>query len=287
MIFTKITIPKNDKRSLETINEHYKIEKELASKLLNSNQKERQYLYSSVYDELFRKVPQHPQLTRKSSPEATAWVVTQRMQFLRPFLKADRTFLEVGPGDCSLSIEVANYVKQVYAVDVSNEITKNIVFPKNVQFILSDGRNLPVPNNSVDIAYSHQLMEHLHPDDAIEQLQNIYTALAPNGIYICITPNRLSGPHDISRYFDEIATGFHLKEYTVTELYSLFRQSGFSQVSWVKSKGKINLTIPLNWVTIGWLKVIEGLLSRLPYVWRKKIASTPMLFRGMTIVGVK
>ena len=37
------------------------------------------------------------------------------------------------------------------------------------------------------------------------QLKNIYSALFPDGVYICLTPNRLSGRHDISRYFDEVA----------------------------------------------------------------------------------
>ena len=38
---------------------------------------------------------------------------------LRPYLGTKTTFLEIGPGDCSLSLEVANHVKQAYAVDVS------------------------------------------------------------------------------------------------------------------------------------------------------------------------
>ena len=73
-------------------------------------------------------------------------------------------------------------------------------------------------------------MEHLHPDDAFEQLENIYRALTPGGVYICVTPNRLSGPHDISSLYDEVATGFHLKEYSISELHSLFRRVGFSRI---------------------------------------------------------
>lgn len=284
---TKIKIPNNKKRSTEQIKEHYKIEKELASKLRNSTPEERQYLYTTLYDELFKRVSLHPQLTRKSSPEASAWVVAQRMKFLARFLSSDTKFLEVGPGDCSLSIEVSKHVKKVYAVDVSHEITKNLVSPKNFQFIISDGRSIPVPKNSVDIAYSHQLMEHLHPDDALAQLQNIYKALTPGGIYICITPNRLSGPHDISKYFDEVATGFHLKEYTVTELYKLFRQVGFSKVSWFKSKESMHIEIPLLPSTVALIKSAEEILRFFPHSFRRKIAKTPMLFRGMTIVGTK
>jgi len=70
-------------------------------------------------------------------------------------------------------------------------------------------------------------MEHLHPDDVIEQLEQVFKALKPGGEYLCITPNRLSGPHDISKYFDQEATGFHLKEYTISEIDALFKKTGF------------------------------------------------------------
>jgi SAM-dependent methyltransferase len=286
-MLVKTKIPTQEARSLNQIQEHYEIEKELASRLRNSNVKERQYLYTALYDELFKRVPLHPQLIRKSSPEITAWIVAQRMQLLGRFLKPHRTFLEIGPGDCALSIEASKHVKKVYAVDVSNEIAKNIVFPQNFEFLISEGCNIPVPENSIDVAYSHQLMEHLHPDDAFTQLQNIYKALAPKGIYICITPNRLSGPHDISKYFDEVATGFHLKEYTVTELAELFRSVGFSKISLYKSYRQTSLEIPLNSVTLPIFRICEEFLGILPYLLRRKIASLPILFRGMTIIGIK
>jgi SAM-dependent methyltransferase len=274
-------------RTAEQIREHYEIEKELATKLKSATQAERRYLYTSLYDELFRRVPHHSQLTRKFSPEDSAWVVRQRMQLLGSFLKPDFTFLEIGPGDCSLSFEVARHVQKVYAVDVSNEITKGLTFPPNFELVISDGCGIPVPENSVDIAYSHQLMEHLHPDDAIEQLHNIYKALAPGGMYICITPNRLSGPHDISKYFDEVATGFHLKEYTVTELYQLFREVGFSKVSLCKSHKLTHVEFRLMPVTVPIFGLLEQVLSSLPFDLRRKIANMPMLFRGMTIIGTK
>jgi SAM-dependent methyltransferase len=94
-----------------------------------------------------------------------------------------------------------------------------------------DGSVIPLPPNSVHVAYSNQLMEHLHPDDAVEQLRSIQRVLTPHGVYVCLTPNRLTGPHDISKYFeDEVASGFHLKEYTNTEVEHLFKLVGFSRV---------------------------------------------------------
>jgi SAM-dependent methyltransferase len=284
---TKIKIPKRETRNVEQLREHYEIEKALASRLLNSTKEDRQHLYTALYDELYTNVTHHPRWTRKSSSEITSWIVSQRMQLLQRYLSPEKTYLEIGPGDCSLAVEVSKHVKKAYAVDVATEVTKNQVFPQNFQFIVSDGCSIPVPENSVDLAYSHQLMEHLHPDDALDQLKNIYKALAPKGMYICITPNRLSGPHDISKYFDEVATGFHLKEYTVTELSNLFRRVGFSKTIWVKNNGKAHLEIPLNLGMSGLVQGIEKTLEQLPYSLRHKIANNPMLFRGMTIVGIK
>lgn len=73
-------------------------------------------------------------------------------------------------------------------------------------------------------------MEHLHPDDARKQLGNIYDSLKPGGNYICITPSRYSGPHDVSKCFDDTAAGFHFKEYTVRYLGNMFKEVGFSKI---------------------------------------------------------
>jgi len=274
---------RNESRTPEQLREHYEIEKELASRLRDASRQERRHLYSSVYDELYRRVTHHPQLTRKTSPEQRAAAVSKQMNILSRFLDKECTFLEVGPGDCALSLEVSKLAKQVYSVDVSDEITKGLTPPQNFRLILSDGCSIPVPPNSVNVAYSNQLMEHLHPDDAFEQLQNIYHALIPGGVYICITPNRLGGPHDISKHFDTVATGFHLKEYTVSELSHSFQQVGFSKVSIAGAKG-IWTNIPVFPAVL-----CERLLCALPYSFRKSIAGSlpfPVLL-VIRLIGIK
>lgn len=218
------------KRNFEQIKKTYELEKELASKLKTASKKERigSNLYTSAYDDFFSQLP--PVLKEKNDPKVTAGVVARWMKALNFFLQPNATFLEIGAGDCSLSLEVAKRVKKVIALDVSNEATKELAVPDNFELVISDGISVPVQSNSIDIAYSQQMMEHIHPDDAVEQLQNIYQALSPGGIYVCITPNRLSGPHDTSMFFDEIATGWHLKEYTVSELYDLYKQVGLPKL---------------------------------------------------------
>ena len=187
-----------DRRTPTQIRAHYEVEKELANTLRTASKQERRQLYPSVYDELFRRVLDHPMLTQRLSAAQIKTAISSEIALLMPFVNKDTTFLEVGPGDCALSLEIAKTVKQVYAVDVSGEITGNSERPANFTLIISDGCSIPVHANSVNVAYSNQLMEHLHPDDAAEQLRNIAEALIPGGVYICETPNRLSGPHDVS-----------------------------------------------------------------------------------------
>lgn len=275
---------KQHQRTSDQIKEHYETEKQLAYKLRNSTREERQTLYTSLYNELFRSVPHHPQLTIKASPEEFAWKIAYEVRHLAPFLKKETTFLEIGPGDCALSFEVSKRVKRVYAIDVSEEITRDLSPPPNFKLILSDGASIPLPAGSVDVAYSNQLMEHLHPDDAMEQLHHIYDALAPGGIYMCITPNRLNGPHDVSASFDRVATGFHLKEYTVTELYPLFQAAGFSRGRIFVPIKNIRIFFPLFPV-----RLCEKILNIFPYSFRKSFASCWPVAKllGIRLVGNK
>lgn len=254
-------------RDSQQLRDHYEIEKELANRLRTAGKRERPRLYASLYDELYLRVPHHPQNTRKVDFQAQRDALAGQMKFLQRFIKSDTTFLEIGPGDCSLSKEVALRVAKVLAIDVSREITKSRTLPQNFELFLSEGTNIPVPLNSVNVAYSYQLMEHLHVEDAYEQVKNIYGALVPGGVYVCITPNRLSGPHDISKYFDEISTGFHLKEYLNGELLDMFRKAGFCKLRLYLGVGGHYLASPV--MPIRW---IESLVLLLPYKVRRCLA---------------
>jgi SAM-dependent methyltransferase len=273
-----------EQRTNEQLREQYEIERELADRLRNASRIERGLLYASLYDELFRRVPHHPLVARKSSAEDTARSVASKMRFLEKFLDRDTTFLEIGPGDCVLSLAVSRKVKQVIAVEVSRELAANLVLPQNVQLIFSDGSSVPVPRDSVDVAYSHQVMEHLHPEDAVDQARGVFQALRHGGAYICITPNRLSGPHDISKYFDAVARGFHLKEYTCTELAGILKSIGFSSVRVHVRVGRRFVHVPLPFVRL--VESAVGGLSRSPV---RRFARSRLVsgFLGIRVVAWK
>ncbi len=272
-----------ERRSPDLVRQHYEVERELADRLRDATREQRRLLYGSVYNELYQRVPHHPQLTRKSSAELTRAALGPQLRILRPYLRPDATVLEIGPGDCSLSMAMADRVKQVFGLDVSEEITQRVSLPSNFKLILSDGTSVPLPADSVDVAFSNQLMEHLHPDDALEQLEGIWRALRPGGVYICITPNRLNGPHDISQFFDSVATGFHLKEYTVAELAGLFRKVGFRRVHALLGRRGACVPVPVAPVIAG-----ERALELMPSGARRVLGRTiGRAFLGVRLRGTK
>ena len=259
---------RGETRTEQQLREHYLIERELADRLRRAPRAERRALYSELYDELFRRVPHHPMLKGAGHAQRQREIERQ-LAFLRRFLTRESVFVEIGAGDCALAMRAASLVRQVYAIDVSEQITRGVEPPGNFRLILSDGCSIPVPEGSVDVAFSDQLMEHLHPEDATEQLHNIHRSLAPGGIYLCITPNRLYGPCDISAYFDEIATGFHLREYAARDIRRLFAGAGFAELRfYARVRGRY-LRIP--YVAIA---ALESVLGALPRSLRKPLLDT-------------
>jgi SAM-dependent methyltransferase len=281
-----VTTMNDDSRTAEQVREHYEIEVELANRLRHAPREDREHLYTALYDELNARVPHHPLLDRTHSPQQTAGMAQAQMHLVRMFLKPRSTFLELGAGDCALSAEASTTARHVYAIDVSDAVVKGRALPRNVRFIRSNGRSLPVPSCSVDMAYSNQLMEHLHPEDALDQLKEIHRVLTPGGVYLCITPHRFSGPHDISKHFDTIATGFHLKEYTTGELAALFRNAGFSTTRALVNFGRF---FNVSARSVGWC---ERAFSALPGAVRRALTSGRQWpwgrsFRSIRIVGIK
>jgi SAM-dependent methyltransferase len=174
--------------------------------------------------------------------------------------------MEIGAGDCAVSRALSRHVRAVTAVDVSFAISAGDL-PANVERRITDGRVLPAEDGTVDLVYSNQLLEHLHPEDAALHAREIRRVLRPGGRYVCLTPNRLNGPHDVSAHFDDEATGFHLKEYTTRELIGLFTGAGFSGMQVLLKARARTFVLPA-----APLVVLEHALDRLPPARRRQVA---------------
>jgi len=221
----------------ERLREQYEVEKELAQRLKSAPKDERRGLYKEVYDELFRRLGDHPQMAHSTDVESRRHEVALQAALLEPFLIEDMGFLEVGAGDCALALEMTGRSHHVTAVDASAEITAGTPTPDNFRLVLADGPPLPIADGSIQLAYSCHFIEHLHPEDALDHAVEMRRVLAAGGRYICVTPNRLHGPHDISKHFDDEARGLHLKEYTFGDLAHLLSRAGFRRVRGLRGIG--------------------------------------------------
>jgi SAM-dependent methyltransferase len=257
---------------------HYAVERRLARRLLDAPREDRARVYSQVYAELFARVPDHPQHLAERA-ENSARVAAQ-VALLEPLLGGGR-YLEIGCGDAAVTFAMAGRAAFAYGLDVVDALVPTESAPENFRLLLSDGVNIPLPSASIDLVYSNQLMEHLHPDDAGAQLREILRVLAPGGRYLCRTPSRLTGPHDISGYFEYEATGFHLREYDYRGLRRMMREAGFAQVSFFVG-GRRRAPLPFALAAS-----LETALEALPRTARCRAARRLAPFLGINAIATK
>jgi len=257
-------IPPEETRSIDQLRQQFDVERELAQRLRDAP--DRRGMYSAVYDEFLRRVPHHPALAQKNDAEAQSALLRLQLLLLRPFLATRPRFLEVGGGDCALTIELSRSLPRVVAIEAGSEIVEGLDGAAKVEIIVADSPPYPLPDACADLAFSSHVIEHLRPDDALLQLQEIRRLLAPGGKHICVTPNRLWGPHDVSRYFSDTPQGLHLREYTHNELIRLMKRAGFRRVRVIHRLGERDSMLP-HLAT----RIIEAGLAIAPPVLRHRL----------------
>lgn len=270
-------IPEN--RTYENVLHHFEIESAIAKQLMAADREGRKKIYSTMYDELFAQVPDHPRLTRRDDPAETASMNRRKMRLIAPFVAPDGDVLEFGAGDCRFAFELAKIARKVFAVDIADQIGPDAERPANFELVVYNGYDLDLPEGSIDTAFSDQLIEHLHPEDTEHHFRIVHGVLRPGGVYTFRTPHRLTGPHDVSRYFSETAEGFHLKEWTYGQLSALLTQTGFRRIEayWF-GRGQL-VRVPL-----AAFQTTESLLRHVPFG-RRTVMN--YLLPGITIAAYK
>lgn len=216
-------------RSYDQLKNHYQVEKSIAESLKCSDRDQRKLIYSTMYDELFDKVADHPRLTRRESDERTALANRSKFSVVGHYLDGSQTFLEFAPGDCRFVFEAANLVGRAFGVDISDQRRADDDVPDNFTHILYDGYDLSeIDSDSIDLVFSDQLIEHFHPEDTEHHFATVYRILKPDGKYVFRTPHYLTGPHDVSQYFSDEPECFHLKEWVYTEMRGLLLSLNYS-----------------------------------------------------------
>lgn len=255
----KLLKPLPNGRSYEQVKNHYLVEKALADKLKNSAREQRAEIFSTMYDELFSKVPDHPRLTIRSSKHLTNKSNKRKFTLFGKFLRPNSIVVEFAPGDCKFAKEASTKVQYYYGVDISEQSDKFDQMPDNFQLIVYDGYNLQyIKEHSVDVVFSDQLIEHLHEEDVQCHLKLVHKILKPGGKYVFRTPHLLTGPHDVSQYFSYDPEGFHLKEWTFTEMKMALRDHHFSKFNTYWTAKGLSLRLP-NF----YFKICESILNKI------------------------
>lgn len=252
------SLPKN--LNYEQAKNQYLAEKAIAKRLMESNREQRKIIYATMYDEVLSKMPDHPRLTHNYSLKRTAKANKQKYSILRGLLNKSTEFLEFAPGDCGFVFDLARHIKFAYGIDISDQHNSEDEVPDNFKMITYDGYNLnEIESDSIDIIFSDQLIEHLHPEDTILHFELVHRILKKGGKYAFRMPHALTGPHDISKHFSDTPECFHLKEWTYTEMNEMLSDLKFSKFITRYQRYATGYNMPYKY-----FEVCENILQNIP-----------------------
>lgn len=115
----------------------------------------------------------------------------------------------------------------------------DVVISDKVKVLLEQYENLSIDedtlynslkkldDNCIDYFYADNVIEHLIPDEFPEILYLLSRKMKKNGLLFLVIPNRLDGPHDVSKYFLERgsrAEGAHFMEMSYKETLEKFKK---------------------------------------------------------------
>ncbi len=272
----------------EQIQQHYRIERELADRIRSAPRDRRAAVTLQAYDELFRRVPWH--VGHLGSAESRAIDDASYAIFLR-LAGSGHDILEIGCGGSNHLRQLAPRNRRCVGIDISAEVLgREADLPPNVELRIADAVDLSLfADESFDFVFSKQLIEHIHPDDIRAHLGEVRRVLRTGGRYAFETPSAITGPHDVSRHFDAEPTGFHLQEYSFRTILPLLRAAGFGRVSSPLFRERAVRNSPLLArmceVPATWKLPGESIAARLPRGRARQLASSLFRLNLMLIAG--
>lgn len=108
-----------------------------------------------------------------------------------PFLNAEDTMLEIGCGTGIATITLADYVKRITAIDISEEMMLQAAEKakengkENITFQQKDLMELCAEPESYDVVAAYNVLLYMKNQDKV--LEKIYEILKPGGIFLSAT----------------------------------------------------------------------------------------------------
>ena len=117
-------------------------------------------------------------------------VFNERTEFVKSFCK-DAVVLDAGCGVGWSTERIANVAKRIIAVDLCKDalkIARNRHAGYNIIYKQMNVLSIEIPDNSVDVAVSLEVIEHFDKKDVIKYLSEINRVLKSDGIIVGSTP---------------------------------------------------------------------------------------------------
>lgn len=268
-------------RTYEQILNHYTVEKGIAARLKSASKEERKEIYTTMYKELFQKVPDHPRLITREDKKNRHLSFLKTYNILKRFVHIKSILIEFAPGDCEFAYFLCQYVTKVFAVDISDQRGSHHPMPANFNLVVYNGYDLDIPHDYADVVFSDHFIEHLHSEDVELHFSLVNKVLKKGGVYIFRTPHAFFGPWDVSLYFSDKAEGFHLREWTFTDLERIVKVFNYR-----KCMGYWRVIENYVKIPILYFKVVELLIGGLPNKLRR-IISRLLIPRQIVFISIK
>lgn len=250
-------MPASADHDIPSAEEQLVAEGRLARQLLAAPARARAGLYGRVYDEVYRMhLARHPEVLDFGADRSL-------LPFLLERTREGELVVELGCGTGLLAVELARAGRRVVGCDVSARALalakQRAAGVSGVDFKLLDGLQLPFTTHGVDFAYSVEVLEHIHEEDAQVHLAEIARILRPGGECWIHTPHRNYHRNAADRFGIAGETppdgDVHLKEWTYTELAAELCRSGFVEARlvwwfWLKRLRRVPVVSlqPIRWL---------------------------------------
>lgn len=234
-----------------------------------------------LFEEAYSAVSAARMATMPNEPECrTAGTSVALVKSLARLCQPQDDVLEIGCGRGYTCAGLASHVNSITGTDVSDPVldearallAKRGITNAKITKGFADELTSHFPGESFDKIISIDVYEHLHPDDICRHLEEVHAVLRPRGEAIIVTPNRHTGPHDMTRDLFPDAReplGFHLNETTYDELSSKLKDAGFSRI---RSVFPLSFYSPVNNNL-----VFPAVLSAWAESWYKLVSEIPLL----------
>jgi 2-polyprenyl-3-methyl-5-hydroxy-6-metoxy-1,4-benzoquinol methylase len=211
----------------EKLVEAFEIEKVFHERILKEESFEkRQEMYLNVYNTV------HPIYgTTKTDIQHGRNPADKMVRLFRKELEG-KSILDTGCGVGYFLASVSRLLKHERLVGIDVSIPPLSKHHQDIEFISANIVKFDI-KSQFDVVYSSQVLEHIAPADLPLHLASVRSALKSKGLFIVSMPNRLFGPHDVTRCIDcsymgkTKAQGTHLNESTYGDMVSLLEDNGF------------------------------------------------------------